>query len=105
MLDSLYLEFTPNSGFIQLYLERPAAQIWPSMIFQTSTDGRSTIVGVSDLGLIGVGTIGLNFYFEPSGTTGFWFEVDFTMHTPGFPPPRQAGSAQVELPITYANAT
>jgi hypothetical protein len=105
MLDSLYLEFTPTNGFIQVYLERPGAQIWPSMIFQTSTDGRSTIVGVEDLGLIGIGTIGLNFYVDPSGTTAFWFEVNFTMHQTGFPPTRQAGLAQVQLPLTYANAT
>jgi hypothetical protein len=107
VLDSLYLEFTPTNpgGFIQLYLEKPGAQIWPPMIFQTSPDGRSTIVGVSDLGLLGIGTIGLNFYIDPSGTTSFWFEVNFTMHTAGFPPTHQAGSAQVQLPLTYANAT
>jgi hypothetical protein len=104
-IDSLYLEFTPNAGgFIQVYLERPSTQIWPPMIFQTSTDGRSTIVGVSDLGFLGIGTIGLNFYLEPSQTS-FWFEANFTMHPTGFPPTRQVGSAQIELPITFANAT
>jgi len=107
MLDSIHLEFTPMNpnGFIQLYLEKPSSQIWPPMIFQTSKDGRSTIVGVSDLGLLGIGTIRLNFYVDPSGTTSFLFEVTFTMHTTGFPPTHQAGSAQVELPLTYANVT
>jgi hypothetical protein len=105
VIDSLYLEFTPMNGLIQLYLERPGAQIWPPMIFQTSSDGRSTIVGVDHLGLIGIGTIELNFYLEPQQTTGFWFYVNFTMRPTGFLTTRQAGSAQVELPITYANAT
>ena len=107
VLDSLYLEFTPmNPGaFIEVYLERSSSQIWPPMIFQTSTDGSSTVMGVSDLGLLGIGTIGLNFYLEPSGTTGFWFEANFTMHTAGFPPTHEAGSAQIGLPFTFATTT
>jgi hypothetical protein len=105
--DSLYLEFTPTnpSTFIQWYLEKPEAQVWPPMVFQTSSDGMSTIVGVDHLGLLGTGTLVLNFFLEPYQATSFWFEVNFTMHANGSLT-RQAGeSAQIEIPITYANAT
>jgi hypothetical protein len=107
ILDSLYLELTPaNGGFIVVYLEKPESQIWPSMIFQSSPDGTGTIVGVSNLGSLGMGTLGLNFYLEPqNGANSFWFAVNFTMRPTGFPQTRQAGSTLVELPITYANTT
>jgi hypothetical protein len=107
MLDSLYLEFTPTNpgAFIQLYLERPGARPWPLMVFQTSSDARSTIVGVDDLGSIGTGTVGLAFFLRPYQATSFWFELNFTMHASGSLLTRQVGSAQIELPITLANAT
>lgn len=105
ILDSLYLEFTPTGAPIQLYLERPGAQLWPPMVFQTSSDGISTIVGVEDLGSLGIGTIPLNFYLGSQTNESFWFQVNFTMHTSGSLLTRQVGSAQIELPITLANAT
>ncbi|MGD0027561.1 MAG: hypothetical protein ABSC91_01320 [Candidatus Bathyarchaeia archaeon] len=106
MLDSLYLEFTPTGAPIQVYLEKPGAQLWPPMVFQTSSDGISTIVGVDDLGLLGTGTIPLNFYLGSYQTNeSFWFEVNFTMHATGSLLTRQVGSAQIELPIAFANAT
>jgi hypothetical protein len=105
--DSLYLNFTTTNpfGFFRFYLGRPGNQFWPPMIFRGSADGRSTIVGVDDLGVSGTYGIEFGFYLEPSQTTSFWFRVNFTTQPTGFPPTRQAGSAQIELPITYANAT
>lgn len=108
VFDSLYLEFTPTNpgSFIHVYMERPGPQLWPPMVFQTSSDGMSTIVGVDDLESLGIGTIPLNFYLGPYQTTeSFWFEVNFTMHASGSLLTRQVGSAQIELPITLANAT
>jgi hypothetical protein len=104
-IDSLYLEFTPTSAPIQVYLERPGAQLWPPMVFQTSSDGISTIVGVNELGSLGIGTIPLNFYLGSQTNESFWFQVNFTMHPSGSLLTRQVGSAQIELPITLANAT
>jgi hypothetical protein len=67
MLDSLYLNFTTTNpfGFFRFYLGRPGNQFWPPMIFRGSADGRSTIVGVNDLGASGTSGIEFDFYLEP----------------------------------------
>jgi hypothetical protein len=100
MLDSFSVEFTPQ-GIMQCYVESPSI---PASITR-GADGISTIVEVNDLGIAGIATLTLDFYLQPYQTPGFWFEVNFTMHQIGFPQTRQVGLGQVELPITYANAT
>ncbi|MGD0028294.1 MAG: hypothetical protein ABSC91_05060 [Candidatus Bathyarchaeia archaeon] len=52
----------------------------------------------------------LNYLRRLSPVSKFWLPSGRCafrnyMVIPGFPPTRQAGSAQIELPITYANAT
>ena len=108
MLDSFHLELTParTGGIIRWYLETPEAPPWTHMVFQTSSeDPTSTIVGADNLGAIGLDPVSLAFYVEAYGATSFRFELNFTMHETGSLFTRQAGSAQIELPITLANAT
>lgn len=104
--DSLYLNFTTTNpfGFFRFYLGRPGNEFWPPMVFRGTTD-RSTIVGADDLGVSGTMSIEFDFYLEPVQTTSFWFEMNFTTHPTGFPPTRQLGSARIEVPIVYTNAT
>jgi hypothetical protein len=107
MLDSFHLELTParNGGLIRWYLETPEAPPWTHMVFQTSNeDPTTTIVGADNLGAIGY-LVSLAFYVEAYGATSFRFELNFTMHETGSLFTRQAGSAQIELPVTLANAT
>jgi hypothetical protein len=108
MLDSFHLELAParNGGLIRWYLETPEAPPWTHMVFQTSSeDPTSTIVGADNLGAIGGDPVSLAFYVEAYGATSFRFELNFTMHETGSLFTSQAGSAQIELPITLANAT
>ena len=100
MLDSFSVELTPQVA-MQCYVESPSV---PAIITR-DVDGISTIVKVKDLGVAGAATLALDFYLQPYQTDSFGFEVNFTMHQIDFPQTRQVGLAQVELPITYANAT
>jgi len=105
ILDSLSLDFKPAQGLggvIQCYFESPTSV--PATV-KTGADGLSTIVEANDLGTTGEGSFYLQFLIEPFQANSFWFEVNFTMRPTGFPPTRQTGSAQIELPFTFANST
>jgi hypothetical protein len=99
-LDSFYLEFTPQY-IMYCYMQPPN---YPASITK-APDGLSTIVEANNLGSYGVGTLGLEFYLQPYETDSFGFQVNFTVTPSGSPQTRQVGTAQVQLPLTYANAT
>ena len=103
ILDSLYLTFVGPSLAqpIQCYLQTPGSV---SATVKLGAD-LSTIVEVNDLEATQTGSFFLQFLIGPGEAQSFLFEVKFTMRPTGFPPTRQSGYAQTELPFKFVNAT
>jgi hypothetical protein len=102
ILDSLYLTFVGPSLAqpIQCYLQTPNGV---SATVKLGAD-LSTIVEVNGYAMQ-TGSFFLQFLVWPGQANSFLFEVNFTMRPTGFPPTRQAGYAQAELPFRFVNAT
>lgn len=83
-IDSLFLEFSVETGFIEVYLEVPEGS-WPPIHFHQSSDGKGAIFEADDLGIQGSGTVTLRFLLKPfSEQQSFDFEVKFSMHKKAF---------------------
>ncbi|MGD0978829.1 MAG: hypothetical protein ABR962_06760 [Candidatus Bathyarchaeia archaeon] len=102
-LDSLTLSFTSPSinQFIRCYLETPTSV--PATV--TTRDGLNTNVQLTGLGKMGIGSFYLQFLIQPFQANNFEFQVNFALLQTGLPPIRQTGTAQIQLPTTFTNAT
>jgi len=99
-LDSLFLKFFGETGFIEAYLEAPGGS-WPPIYFYQSRDGKGAVLEVDDLGIQGTGTVTLNFLLKafPEQLT-FNFEAKFSMHKKAFMQlTRQEAWTYTEFPV------
>jgi len=99
-IDTLFLKFSVETGFIEVYLEVPEGS-WLPIRFHQSSDGKGAIFETDDLGILGSGTVTLRFLLKPwHKQQSFDFEVKFSMHKKAFLQlTRQEVWAHTEIPI------
>lgn len=59
----------PNGPFPDIYFKRPDGGPWPEFTFQRRDDLGETVFEMRDIGLVGRGSITLDFFAETSGDT------------------------------------
>ena len=105
MLKSLELTFS-SQQFLSVALNVPEGSPWPNLEFHHTSDSKSVLLHVADLGIQGTGTITLDFFIEMQSsqqTLSFTLYAHLTMQKDApFTFSRQVAESQVDIQTNRA---